>query len=317
MANQYTIKNFTEDEIRSIIEFYQSGSSLSSLAKTYKCGKRRIKRLLTESNVWCDYRDKNGILFTDDKINDIKELYENGMGLQKIADKYEVSKTPIKRIVNDLGILRNGNSNGKKIELTDEQKSEIKHLYLDNYFNSNKIAENMKLTPSFVNKYLSKVDYRRSKSEATTLSKTGVKLSNKTKHNMTIAQRKLARSGIRKQTGGVCKRYEVEGLTCVGTYEKFYINKLVRDNIKLPVDGEPINTPYGTYYPDFTYQDRHIEVKSDYTYDVMVGLKENRWTGKIDTTQYNKIKWVNKNVLPVEIVVVDKRNNNLIKRKLS
>jgi len=74
MANQYTIKNFTEDEIRSIIESYQSGSSLSSLAKTYKCGKRRIKRLLTERNVWCDYRDKNGILFTDDKINDIKEL---------------------------------------------------------------------------------------------------------------------------------------------------------------------------------------------------------------------------------------------------
>jgi len=48
----------------------------------------------------------------------------------------------------------------------------------------------------------------------------------------------------------------------------------------------------------------------------MVGLKESRWTGKIDTTQYDKIKWVNENILPVEIVVVDKRNNNLIKRKI-
>jgi hypothetical protein len=66
-----------------------------------------------------------------------------------------------------------------------------------------------------------------------------------------------------------------------------------------------------------TYKCGKHRVKSDYTYDVMVGLKENRWTVKIDTTQYNKIKWVNKNVLPVEIVVVDKRNNNLIKRKLS
>ena len=27
--------------------------------------------------------------------------------------------------------------------------------------------------------------------------------------------------------------------------------------------------------------------------------------------------WVNENILPVEIVIVDKRNNNLIKRKIS
>ena len=35
----------------------------------------------------------------------------------------------------------------------------------------------------------------------------------------------------------------------------------------------------------------------------------------IDKTQYKKIKWVNKNIKPVEIIIVDKRKNKLIKKE--
>jgi predicted transcriptional regulator len=39
------------------------------------------------------------------------------------------------------------------------------NLYLNNYKSSNEIADELKLTKSFVNKYLSKSDFRRNKSE--------------------------------------------------------------------------------------------------------------------------------------------------------
>lgn len=60
----------------------------------------------------------------------------------------------------------------------------------------------------------------------------------------------------------------------------------------------------------------YIEIKSDYTYDVLIGIKENRFTKKIDTTQYDKIKWVNKNIKPVNIIVVDKINNEFINKEI-
>jgi hypothetical protein len=37
---------------------------------------------------------------------------------------------------------------------------------------------------------------------------------------------------------------------------------------------------------------------------------------KIDTTQLKKIKWVNENIKPVDVLVVDKRNNKIIKECL-
>ena len=33
-------------------------------------------------------------------------------------------------------------------------------------------------------------------------------------------------------------------------------------------------------------------------------------------SQYEKIKWVDKNVIPVEILIVDKKNNKLIKKEI-
>lgn len=189
-------------------------------------------------------------------------------------------------------------------------------MYLREYMSCDEIAEKTGLTASFINKYLSNCNYRRTKSEATTLAKTGVKLSQKTKDNMTIAQQKLAKSGRRKQTGGVCKNYIVNGLSCQGTFEKFYIEKLVNDGVDLPKEGKPITTPFGVYYPDFDFNNKLIEIKSDYTYDVLIGLKASRYTKKIDTKQYEKIKWVNENIKQIDLLVIDKRNNKIIKKEI-
>lgn len=255
------------------------------------------------------------ISFTDIEINKIVSLYqEEKLGVTDISIKLGVSKTPITRVLKDLGLLRKGTSNGVKISLSIEQEFKIKDMYLNGYNSCEEIAKEVGLSKSFIDKFLAKNNITRTKSEATTLAKTGVKLSEKTKHNMRLAQQKLAKSGKRKQTGGICKNFIINGLKCQGTYEKFYIEKLINDSVNLPKEGQPVITPYGVYYPDFSFEDKLIEIKSEYTYDVLMGFKVNRFTKKIDTNQYEKIKWVNENVKPVEILIVDKRNNKIIKK---
>lgn len=257
------------------------------------------------------------LTFTDTEINMIIEIYNNDkLNTREIGVKLGISNTPIKRILKSHGMLRKGNSNGVKIILTSEQEVKIKELYLKDYKSCNEIGQEMGLTTSFIDKYLNQCDFRRTRSEATTITKTGVSLSQKTKDNMKTAQQKLAKSGNRKQTGGVCKNFTINGLTCQGTYEKFYIDKLINDGVKLPKEGESIVTPYGVYYPDFSFEDKLVEIKSDYTYDVLVGIKISRFTKKIETKQYEKIKWVNENVKPIQILVVDKRNNKFINKEI-
>ena len=40
------------------------------------------------------------------------------------------------------------------------------------------------------------------------------------------------------------------------------------------------------------------------------------FTNKIETNQYEKIKWVNQNVKPVQILVIDKRNNKILNKEI-
>ena len=257
------------------------------------------------------------ITFTDIQIKTIINLYvDEKLSAKDIGLKFNVSNVPIKRILIDNGLLRTGKSNGIKINLTLEQENKIKDLYLNHNKNCEEIGIELNLKASFINKHLTNVSYRRTKGEANSVYRTGKKLPQKIKDNMTIAQQVLAKSGKRKQTGGVCKTYYVNGLKRQGTYEKFYLEKLIIDGVDLPNESELIITPFGVYYPDFSFEDKLIEIKSDYTYDVLIGVKVSRFTKKIETKQYEKIKWVNKNVKPIEILVVDKRNNKFINKEI-
>jgi len=105
----------------------------------------------------------------DHNEEEICKLYLEGLSLQKIADKFGVSKMPIRTIVSNHDILRGGTSNGQKIILTKEQEGRIKHLYLNEYLSAKEIAIEVGLTVSFVDKYLGTVDYRRTKGEGASI----------------------------------------------------------------------------------------------------------------------------------------------------
>jgi hypothetical protein len=257
------------------------------------------------------------IIFTDKEINEIVYDYEiNGLSCKTIGEKFGVSKRPINSLLKRIGKLRKPVSNGIKIKLTDDNLNLIKKLYLEELKTSTYIAEILNLNKHLVDKILDNSDFRRSRGESISLRQTGKKRSEETIKILERAQQKFAKSGKRKQTGGICRKFLIENISCQGTYEKYYIEKLIKEDKKLPNNSKPINTPYGTYYPDFSFDDRLIEIKSNYTYDVLIGKKESRFTKKIDTTQYDKIKWINENVIPVEILIVDKKNNKLSKKEI-
>jgi transposase-like protein len=158
-------KIYSEEIINNVVELYMSGVNFSKIATLLKVSRDNVKNILKEKNVWVENRDVMKKEFSNCDVDDIVRTYENGMSLQKIGEIYNVSKTVIRKIIKDNGILREGHSNGVKIDLTEEQKEKIKDLYLNEYKTCVEISEKLGLTASFINKYLCSTDYRRNVSE--------------------------------------------------------------------------------------------------------------------------------------------------------
>jgi transposase len=108
--------------------------------------------------------------FTKIEIDRIVELYTiDGLNTSEVAIQLGVSKTPILRILKDKNLLRVGKSNGVKIILTLKQEILIKEMYLQGYNSCDEIAKKTGLTPSFIDKYLSKCNFRRDKGSAASI----------------------------------------------------------------------------------------------------------------------------------------------------
>lgn len=309
-------KTYSEDNVNNIIELYEQGNSCSKIAQILKLSRRNIKQILVDKDIWVENRDRIKTDFTIEEVKNIVKFYcDERLSCEEISHMFNCSKTPIVSMLKKLELLRDGRSNGKKINLSNEQKNTIKKLYLEGETELYEISRMVGITKSFLDKYLKTCEYRRTKGEAISVRQTGRKRSKEVVEKMSQIQKELANSGTRKQTGGICRKYVVDGIKCYGSFEKYYIEFLIDNGLECPKNADQINTPYGVYYPDFRFTNNLIEIKSDYTYDVLMGVKENKWTKKFDTTQYEKIKWVNDNVIPVKILVVDKKNNKIIEKK--
>jgi transposase-like protein len=159
-------KTYDDNIINDIIEQYNNGVNFSKIALKLKICKNNIKKILIEKNIWVDGRDKIKKDFNDDEINNIINKYVNeGLSCSAIAKYYNVSKGPINRVLKEKGLLREGLSDGKKIELTNKQFRTIENLYLNEYKNCEDISQIMGLNIFFINKILSKTGFRRTKSE--------------------------------------------------------------------------------------------------------------------------------------------------------
>lgn len=113
---------------------------------------------------------------------------------------------------------------------------------------------------------------------------------------------------------GRCKEFQVNGIKCYGKYEKMYIEFLMKNNLELPRNIEQtLDTEYGTYTPDFEFDDFYVEVKSIFTYNVLMGEESysRDKTGKQIQPQFYKMQYISKNIKPIKIALMEK--DNLIK----
>jgi hypothetical protein len=104
--------------------------------------------------------------------------------------------------------------------------------------------------------------------------------------------------------GNKQKKTLIEGLVCESSFELKYIESLIAKNLELPRNAERIKTPFGYYTPDFEYEDRFIEIKCGFTYNVLIGESSFSKSGKYNQSQLNKIKWVSQNIKNVEIIIM-------------
>ena len=73
------------------------------------------------------------IIFTSNELDKIKELYSNGLSCLRIGEIFNVSKTPITKILKSEGLIKKSKSNGVKIILSTSQKNKIKKMYCDEF----------------------------------------------------------------------------------------------------------------------------------------------------------------------------------------
>lgn len=112
--------------------------------------------------------------------------------------------------------------------------------------------------------------------------------------------------GVYHKGPGRCEEFEVAGLKCYGSSEKKYIEILIKENLNLPTKPEfSIKTEYGTYTPDFEFEDFYVEVKSTFTYDVLIGKKSYSKNKKSNPNQLKKLQWVSLNRKKVKIALID------------
>ena len=115
---------------------------------------------------------------------------------------------------------------------------------------------------------------------------------------------KLRKYGKSYQVGR-CKEYKIGNLVCYGKSELKFINHLISEASELPSNFlNYLETPFGKYHPDFEFDGYFIEVKSDFTFDVLLGKKSYSKTKYSNPLQLKKILWVSENVKPVKVIVV-------------
>jgi hypothetical protein len=136
-----------------------------------------------------------------------------------------------------------------------------------------------------------------------------------------LTKQKMSKSQLnnknRMSTTGPKSRYVETTIGKVqGSYEVAYLQQYFEVSGSLPIIGRAVHTPYGSYIPDFDSGEVFIEIKSKFTWEICQGMRENQKGIKTDI-QHKKIKWVDKNVKPVIVYVLeDKMAKDLFKRAI-
>jgi hypothetical protein len=124
--------------------------------------------------------------------------------------------------------------------------------------------------------------------------------------NRQVTTRIKNNGGTYHKGPGRCQEFEVNGIICYGRCEKKFIEILVESSQDLPTKpGSSIQTEFGSYTPDFEFDDFYVDVKSPFTYGVLLGELSYSKNRKSNPKQLKKIYWVSDNIKKIKIAIVD------------
>lgn len=113
-------------------------------------------------------------------------------------------------------------------------------------------------------------------------------------------------NGVYNRGPGRCKEFILNGIKCYGNFERKYIEILIKEGQKLPCNIEKsIKTEFGSYTPDFEFEDFYVDVKCNFTYDVLMGKKSYSKKRDSNPKQLKKMKWISGNLKKIKIAIID------------
>lgn len=244
----------------------------------------------------------------------IVKKYVSGSTLSNLSNETGYSKLSIRKILQYHNIPIKKFADYKWIP-SQSEKDDIINLYLVNKRGIDFIANKYNISWDIIRHWLvgwdipllSRSDIAKSNAEyyGPTSGFSGKKHSVNTKTKMSKSQ---LNNKNRLHTTGPKSRYIRTIIGNVqGSYEVAYLQQLYENNKPFPIIGSAVHTPYGSYIPDFVTDNEYIEIKSCFTWRVCRGLEINQRGVKSDI-QHKKIKWVDKYLKPVRVIVLNERD---------
>ncbi len=248
----------------------------------------------------------------DEITQKIINLYKNGLTIQQIADNYKFHYNTIRNVLVKKNVQLRKHFDYKWI-VSDKEKQQIIDLYLNKKRGIQFISDKLGITWQNVKSVLKESnikEWSRSELIKSNLEHYGVSekftflgRKHKKQSKEKISQ-KLFKNCNRTVTGSKSKFLNTIIGQVQGSYEVAYLQKLLKNGLTFPKTGGKVETPIGLYFPDFEFDDRFVEIKSPFTWKVCKGEEKNLKGVKNDV-QYKKIQWVDKNIKPVEVIILE------------
>ena len=241
----------------------------------------------------------------------ISDYQQNNLTIKDCSEKYKIKRWWINRIFAIHDITKNPRTAHNKREFTEKEKKQIIDLYLNKKRGAKYIAGVIGVSDITISTYLKTNNIKlwsRSELMESNRKHYGPTKGFSGKKHQKESKRKISKSLIkncnRTVTGSKSQFIETIIGKVQGSYEVAYLQKLFIENVSLPKPATKVKTPYGLYFPDFEYEDRFVEIKSEFTWKVCKGEIPNP-KGKLDNKQYCKIQWTHENIKPVEVIILN------------
>lgn len=312
-------KRISEETKKKIVALYKGGFSIYRISKDLGVATNTVKKWVVNAGVDLrktkhDYSDNRKRKLDPDEV---KNLYcEQNKSLSEIAEAFGVHKQTVKVCVKSMGIELLDTKNTPKGGFSSEEKKEIIKLYSEEHRGAKHIG-------SIFNRSDFSITYWLNKWEVPKVSKSDLQKKLREVHGPTKgfsgkkhseeSKKQISDSGVeawnkedRLPVIGKSRTFNTKAGKILGSYEVAYLQRLIDAGEPLPIPNrKKFKTPSGSYVPDFDFGDRFIEIKSEFTLQVCKGEMP-KGDGSYSDNQWIKIQWVNENVKPVEVIVIEK-----------